>query len=97
MSFDLDGVIAGQELVLDRIRPEHNERRFYVLSTGVDLFGKTHLFRNWGRIGTGGRIRFDVCSGMEEAMSDLQKLAHAKRRRGYQMRSSGQPESETAV
>lgn len=97
MQTDVRSNFTGPNVVLDRIRPEHNERRFYVLSTGVDLFGKTHLFRNWGRIGTGGRIRFDVCSGMEEAMSDLQKLAHAKRRRGYQMRSSGQPESETAV
>ena len=88
MSFDFHGAIAGQKLVLDRIRPEHNERRFYALSTGVDLFGKIHLFRNWGRIGTRGRIRFDVCAGTEEAMLALQKLAHAKRRRGYELRTN---------
>lgn len=97
MSFDVHSVITGQKLVFDRIRPEQNERRFYVLSTGVDLFGTIHLFRNWGRIGTGGCIRYDMCSGAEEAISALQKLAHAKRRRGYVTRSSGQPASEAAV
>jgi predicted DNA-binding WGR domain protein len=97
MSFDFHGAITSQKLVLDRIRPEHNERRFYALSTGVDLFGKFHLFRNWGRIGTGGRICFDVCAGAEEAMLALQKLAQAKRRRGYQMRASRVSAPEPAV
>lgn len=97
MSFDLHGAIAGQKLVLDRIRPEHNERRFYALSTGVDLFGKFHLFRNWGRIGTGGRIRFDLCAGTEEAMLALQKLAQAKCRRGYRLRASRESAPEPAV
>lgn len=97
MSFDFHGTIAGQKLVLDRIRPEHNERRFYALFLGVNLFGEIHLFRNWGRIGTGGRIRFDVCAGTEEAMLALQKLAHAKRRRGYQMRASRESAAEPAV
>ena len=76
----------GAPLTLDRIRSERNERRFYALSMGVDLFGNIHLFRNCGRIGTGGRVRIDVCSGMGEAISALEKLAHAKRRRGYEAR-----------
>lgn len=97
MSFDSHSAIAGQKLFLDRIRPEHNECRFYALSTGVDLFGEIHLFRNWGRIGTGGRIRFDVCAGTEEAMLALQKLAQAKRRRGYQLRASLESAPELAI
>jgi predicted DNA-binding WGR domain protein len=83
MSLSLQDETAGETLVLDRIRPERNERRFYALSIGVDLFGNIHLFRNWGRIGTGGRVRIDVCSGMGDAISALEELAHAKRRRGY--------------
>jgi predicted DNA-binding WGR domain protein len=86
MSIDFHSDIIGRNLVLDRIRPEHNERRFYALSTGVDLFGNMLLFRNWGRIGTGGRVRFDVCSGTVEAMTAFEKLARAKRRHGYENR-----------
>ena len=87
MSLNLQGQTAGETLVLDRIRPERNERRFYALSVGVDLFGNIHLLRNWGRIGTGGRVRVDVYSGTGDAISALQKRARAKCRRGYEART----------
>ncbi|HJU17522.1 MAG TPA: WGR domain-containing protein [Stellaceae bacterium] len=44
---------------LTRIRPERNEWRFYRLEVWPDLFGQALLARNWGRIGTGGRLRLD--------------------------------------
>lgn len=70
-------------VILTRIRPWKNERRFYAASVAGDLFGNILLFRNWGRIGTAGRIRYDIFPGAPEATAAMEKLATAKRRRGY--------------
>ncbi len=71
-------------LRLRRVRPEKNERRFYAMIVTVDLFGDTFLLRNWGRIGTGGRIRWDLCADRLSATASLRDLAQRKRKRGYQ-------------
>jgi len=68
---------------LRRIRPEKNERRFYAMTVTLDLFGEAILVRNWGRIGTGGRLRRDVCADIVAAGAALNDLARRKRRRGY--------------
>jgi predicted DNA-binding WGR domain protein len=86
MSIDHDGDFTGPSVVLDRVRPARNERRFYAISLTTDLFGNILLFRNWGRIGTGGRVRFNCCSGVLSAMTTVEKLIQTKRRRGYQSR-----------
>lgn len=70
-------------LTLRRLRPDRNERRFYRLGITTDLFGTILLFRNWGRIGTDGRRRFDVYPDEEEARVALSRIAARKRRRGY--------------
>jgi predicted DNA-binding WGR domain protein len=70
-------------VMLRRIRPEHNERRFYVLGVGADLFGNVVLTRYWGRIGTGGKQRIDQYGDFAGAAENLNKLAQQKRRRGY--------------
>ena len=44
---------------LIRIRPEWNEWRFYRMAVWPDLFGCALLARQWGRIGTQGRVRLD--------------------------------------
>jgi predicted DNA-binding WGR domain protein len=87
MNAESHGNVSQLNLVLDRIRPDKNERRFYAISIAIDLFGNTLLFRNWGRIGTGGRVRFDVCYGQPEAIAALHNLAQLKRRRGYRDRN----------
>jgi len=71
-------------LRLRRVRPEKNERRFYAMTVTVDLFGDTFLLRNWGRIGTGGRLRWDLCADLSRATVSLRVLAQRKRMRGYQ-------------
>jgi hypothetical protein len=43
---------------LIRIRPEHNEWRFYRMEVWPDLFGHALLLRQWGRIGPEGRHRY---------------------------------------
>jgi hypothetical protein len=47
------------QAALTRIRPERNEWRFYRLAVWPDLFGRALLARQWGRIGTQGRVRLD--------------------------------------
>jgi predicted DNA-binding WGR domain protein len=69
--------------ILRRIRPEHNERRFYALVVTADLFGNIVLVRNWGRIGTRGKQRGDLHPDYTSAASTLERLAGRKRRRGY--------------
>jgi predicted DNA-binding WGR domain protein len=70
-------------IVLRRIRPEQNERRFYALAVSADLFGNIVLLRYWGRIGTEGKQRGDLHPDYSSAASTLERLAGRKRRRGY--------------
>jgi predicted DNA-binding WGR domain protein len=65
-------------LVLHRRDPERRVARFYSLMIERDLFGRVVLVRNWGRIGTNGREL------VEEFPGELEAVAQAKRRRGYQ-------------
>lgn len=70
-------------MVLTRVRPERDERRFYRLEIQPDLFGRTLLIRRWGRIGTSGRQRLDPYPDAGAALDALAQLARNKRRRGY--------------
>jgi predicted DNA-binding WGR domain protein len=88
MGIDFPRNLTGPNVVLERIRPAQNERRFYAAFLTMDLFGNIQLFRNWGRIGTGGRVRFDLYSGAQEATKALENLAQAKQRRGYKTRAA---------
>ena len=61
----------------------HNMNRFYRLTVTRDLFGTVVLLREWGRIGTYCRRRFDEKENSEEAERDAARLARQKLRRGY--------------
>ncbi len=74
---------SSEPLLLRRIRPEHNEQRFYALAITADLFGNIVLMRRWGRIGTGGRLREELHCDFASAAESLERLARKKRRRGY--------------
>ena len=71
---------------LIRIRPEHNEWRFYRMEVWPDLFGHALLLRQWGRIGTEGRRRLDPHPDPGAAINALARLAGRKRQSGYQDR-----------
>jgi len=43
--------------------PEQSMNRFYRASLQPDLFGGCSLIREWGRIGSGGRLRCDDRGG----------------------------------
>ena len=68
---------------LIRIRPDKHEWRFYRMEVWPDLFGRALLARQWGRIGTEGRVRLDPHPDPGAAINALAQLARAKRRRGY--------------
>jgi predicted DNA-binding WGR domain protein len=64
---------------LARIRPEHNEWRFYRMGVWPDAL----LLRQWGRIGTEGHRRLDPHPDPGAVRNALARLAPRKRRRGY--------------
>ena len=74
------------QAALIRIRPERNEWRYYRIAVWPDLFGRALLARQWGRIGTQGRVRLDPHPDAGAAINALARLAHAKRRPGYRDR-----------
>ena len=78
-----------ERVILARIRPERNERRYYRLEIVTDLFGTVGLARTWGRIGRSARMRFDPLPDLGTALNTLAALARGKRRRGYQDMRSG--------
>lgn len=71
---------AAPGIALTRIRPERNEWRFYRLDLQPDLFGQICVVREWGRPG---RVRLDRFLDAARAAHALDRLATAKRRRGY--------------
>jgi predicted DNA-binding WGR domain protein len=68
---------------LHRIDPARNMARFYKLSVGRSLFGDIAVVREWGRIGTIGRVRIDLFADENEALVALDAIERAKTRRGY--------------
>lgn len=71
------------DAALIRIEPARNAFRFYRLAVWPDLFGGYSLAREWGRIGSPGKLRLDSYESEEQAMAALDRLVHAKGRRGY--------------
>ena len=68
---------------LRRIDDARNMRRFYRLDMQPDLFGGVLLVKQWGRIGTGGRIVDESYDSEDLATDAMRKQADRKRRRGY--------------
>ena len=68
---------------LVRIDAPANAFRFYALSVAPTLFGDWSLIREWGRIGSGGRLRIDQFDDEAAAHRALADLVRAKRKRGY--------------
>lgn len=68
---------------LEKHVPAKNVARFYRLAVLPNLFEEWTLYREWGRIGRGGRIRLDCFATYEQAMAALLALEARKRQRGY--------------
>jgi predicted DNA-binding WGR domain protein len=76
-------VDAMNALHLRRADPARNMRRFYRLDIQRDLFGRVLLMKQWGRVGTHGRMQAESFDSEELALAALQRQAERKRRRGY--------------
>jgi predicted DNA-binding WGR domain protein len=70
-------------LTLYRIDPSRNMRRFYALDVQPDLFGGVLLMKQWGRIGTKGRITAERFETADLAALALSEQRRCKERRGY--------------
>lgn len=70
-------------MLLTRVAPTCNMRRFYSVALAVSLFGEIGVVRRWGRIGSQGQSRTDWYDGAHDAESALEALLRAKQRRGY--------------
>lgn len=69
-------------LHLRRLDPTRNMRRYYRMAIESDLFGKSSLVREWGRIGSRGQMMVETHSDEGQAVNALMKLARAKERKG---------------
>lgn len=76
--------IFPDNVLLKRVAPEKNMRRFYLMTVQRDLFGRGALFVEYGRIGQAGRVRVAHHENEALALADLAHKAEAKRKRGYQ-------------
>ncbi|HAT53298.1 MAG TPA: polymerase [Betaproteobacteria bacterium] len=72
-----------RHLRLTRINTACNMSRFYSLQIQPDLFGGYTLIKEWGRIGSGGRIHHETFEHEVQAMDTLLAFECRKRRRGY--------------
>jgi predicted DNA-binding WGR domain protein len=70
-------------LEIRRVDPSRNMRRFYRLDLQPDLFGGVLLLKEWGRIGTQGRIVAERFDEEAPALAALRRQAERKQRRGY--------------
>jgi predicted DNA-binding WGR domain protein len=68
---------------LRRVDDARNMRRFYRLDLQPDLFSGVLLVKQWGRIGTCGRIVDESYDSEALAADAMRKQADRKRRRGY--------------
>ena len=75
--------IFPTDLQIWRVDATRNMRRFYRMSVQPDLLGGASLVREWGRIGSRGRIMIEHHTDEGRAITALMKLAAVKRRRGY--------------
>ena len=72
-------------VLLVRRDPARGMARFYALRVVPDLLGGWALLREWGRVGSPGRVRADAFATEDAAMAALERLAQRKcgRGRGY--------------
>jgi predicted DNA-binding WGR domain protein len=70
-------------LVIQRRDPKKSMHRFYALAVHPDLISGWSLQREWGRIGSPGRVVIEPFSDEHEAATSGAEIEAAKRRRGY--------------
>jgi predicted DNA-binding WGR domain protein len=77
--------VFPNRLKLRRTDPVQKMRRFYLLTVQRDLFGGATLVREWGRIGSGGKLKTSHHADEGQAIDALATLAQQKFKRGYRV------------
>jgi predicted DNA-binding WGR domain protein len=77
--------VFPDRLHLRREEPSKNLRRFYLMTAQRDLFGGATLIREWGRIGSPGKLQIEHHPDEGRAVNALAEIMAAKRKRGYQV------------
>lgn len=77
--------VFPDRLHLRRVDPAKNMRRFYFMTVQRDLFGGAQLVREWGRIGSSGKIMSSHHADEAQAVNALAEIVTAKRKRGYEI------------
>jgi predicted DNA-binding WGR domain protein len=70
-------------LVIQRRDHEKSMHRFYALTVHPDLISGWTLQREWGRIGSPGRVVIEPFGDEHEAQKAGAEITAARRRRGY--------------
>jgi predicted DNA-binding WGR domain protein len=68
---------------LTNIDPAHNMYRFYTVRVSQNLFGQWSVLREWGRIGSLGRLRCDTYDSESEAREAESRSVRLRLRHGY--------------
>jgi predicted DNA-binding WGR domain protein len=76
-------VIESGMVKLTNIDPSKNMRRFYSVQIGRTLFGEWSLMREWGRIGSPGRVTLESFASEEEAWRAEHISLKLRARHGY--------------
>ena len=72
---------------LEKRNPAKRQARFYTLRVTPTLFGDWTLVREWGRIGSPGRLTVDWFDTLEEAERAFDRIKRRKIGKGYRGRS----------
>jgi predicted DNA-binding WGR domain protein len=70
-------------VTLTNIDPSKNKWRFYSVQLAKNLFGDWSITREYGRIGSPGRIAVESFATEEEARGAEQKIIRTGTRHGY--------------
>ena len=76
-------LVQPYHLYIERVDPERNMARFYLLTIEPTLFGTPRLVRRWGRIGTAGQAKVHHFEHEEDAVCLFLDLLRIRRSRGY--------------
>lgn len=68
---------------LEKVEPDSNCFRFYVIAIEKDLLSECSLMIHWGRIGTRGRYRIETGGTRNEVMRKAGSLMKSKLKKGY--------------
>lgn len=79
----------AMEIRLEKIDPESNCFRFYLIRCEPDLFGCAALVLQWGRIGGAGRTDIRASGSPERVREICERMVQRKLRRGYAVAGAG--------